>query len=205
VPEPSPGNLDGHPADPAVARPADAEFMLRVAALVWSWRESCQGSDLLAASELSPAEELEPIGEGGSEADALQAVELSNLVEASIRLVLGSIAAFLFDRKDLLVGELPSLELTFDALPKSWRQGRTVPDRCGLEPSRKACIDALWRHTLVRQEPEDPVRGPGAFLYERALLPLQRSSVLVGHPGTWTTLQTSFSPRASRSNIVSSL
>ncbi len=64
--------------------------MLCVAALVWGGCESRQGADLLAVAELSPAEELKPVGEGCSETDALQPVELPNLVEASIRLVFGA-------------------------------------------------------------------------------------------------------------------
>jgi hypothetical protein len=95
VAEPAPGDLDGQAADPAVAGSADAELVLRLAALVGRWRQAREGSDLLAVAEVAPGEELEPPGPGRAKADPFEREQSADLLKAPVRFVLRALPSLL--------------------------------------------------------------------------------------------------------------
>lgn len=82
--EPPPGDVDREPSHPAVAGSADAKLALGVATLIGRGGKPREGTHFLAILELSPREELQPIGPSCAESNALERVEPSHLVEARI-------------------------------------------------------------------------------------------------------------------------
>ncbi len=147
--EPPPGDVDREPSHPTVAGSADAEFAFGAATLIGRRGEPCEGTHFLAVLELPPGEELQAVGPGRAESDALQRVEPSHLVKARVGQILSAMASLLIDLAHLGMGELPPLELPQDALPGARGKRRSIPQSGLGQPCGQPFVDAIGRSVVA--------------------------------------------------------
>ena len=115
--------------------------------------------------KVAPAEELHDVEPGGVLTDALEPQQLAHLGHAGFLGLADRGAAFGFQRRDLLLHELPAGELAFEAGQQPGRSGRTVPEaqlgQVGQEVAVHIEVDAM-----ADQQSLDAIHVARAFAFQ---------------------------------------
>jgi len=84
VPQPTPGNFNGHGSDKSVSGLFDTLIFAGISALIGCVRQASTGADFPAVAKVSPAEELHHEEPGTVDTNALEAHQLADLLHAGL-------------------------------------------------------------------------------------------------------------------------